>query len=230
MRRLPPAPAGDPAPVRPLGALVTDNWVPILGLLFLAAIQNLDVIVARHVFEGDAAGSYAAASVAAKAVVWVAIGVGLQLLPEATRRAAAGLDPRPTLLRALALLAVIAAPALVIFAAVPHLLLKVAFGPDLAQASGALPILGVAMTVFAVAYLTVQYLVALGEPRFVPVIGVLALAEPFVLAAGHPTLTGFAAIVLAVQLVVAAGVLGLALRGRRVPALVPAAPRAGARR
>ena len=88
-------------PLRTLRSLVGDGWVPIIGLFLLASLQNVDVILAKHQLGGDAAGSYAAAAVAAKAVVWVAIGVGLHLLPEATRRAAAGLDPRPVLLRAL---------------------------------------------------------------------------------------------------------------------------------
>ncbi|HWI71968.1 MAG TPA: glycosyltransferase, partial [Baekduia sp.] len=139
---------------RPLLGLVGDNWIAIIGLLLLAALQNVDVIVGRHQFDGDGAGSYAAAAVAAKSVVWVAIGVGLQLLPEATRRAAAGLDPRPALLRALAVLAAVAAPALVVFALIPHFLMRVAFGPDLTLASDTLPVLGVAMTLLAVAYLT----------------------------------------------------------------------------
>jgi O-antigen/teichoic acid export membrane protein len=62
---------------RPLLGLVGDNWIPIVGLLLLAALQNVDVIVGRHQFSGDSSGSYAAAAVAAKSVVWVAIGVGL---------------------------------------------------------------------------------------------------------------------------------------------------------
>jgi len=208
---------------RPLLGLVGDNWLPILGLLLLAALQNVDVIVGRHQFDGDGAGSYAAAAVAAKSVVWVAIGVGLQLLPEATRRAAAGLDPRPALLRALAVLAAVAAPALLIFALVPHLLMKLAFGPDLTQASSALPVLGVAMTLLAVAYLTVQYMVALGELKFVWVLGIVAIVEPFLLSAGDFTLLSFATIVLGLQLVAASAVLALGLRARR-----PVAGRGGA--
>jgi glycosyltransferase involved in cell wall biosynthesis/O-antigen/teichoic acid export membrane protein len=199
---------------RPLLGLVGENWLPILGLLLLAALQNVDVIVGRHEFDGDRAGSYAAAAVAAKTVVWVAIGVGLQLLPEATRRAAAGLDPRPALLRALAVLAAVATPALLIFALVPELLMKTAFGPDLTQASSALPILGVAMTLLAIAYLTVQYMVALGELKFVWVLGIVAIVEPFLLSAGELTLLSFATVVLGLQLVAASAVLALGLRAR----------------
>jgi O-antigen/teichoic acid export membrane protein len=74
---------------RTLSSLVAGGWAPIVGLIFLAALQNVDVIVAKREMTDEAAGAYAAAVVAAKLVVWVAIGIGLYLLPEATRRAAA---------------------------------------------------------------------------------------------------------------------------------------------
>jgi O-antigen/teichoic acid export membrane protein len=148
--------------------------------------------------------------------VWVAIGIGLHLLPEATRRAAAGRDPRAVLLRALGILFVVATPALLIFATVPELLLRLAFGPDLTLAAGALPLLGAAMTLLAVAYLTVQYLVALGERRFLWVLGAIALAEPLLLGFTDRGVVGFAGIVLAVQSAAAASVLLLGLRARRL--------------
>ena len=198
-----------------LRSLVGDGWVPIVGLFLLASLQNVDVIVAKHTLSADAAGSYAAAAVAAKAVVWVAIGIGLHLLPEATRRAAAGLDPRPVLLRALGICALIAAPALVIFAAFPTLLLRLAFGPEFTDAADALLLLGAAMTLLAVAYLTVQYMIALGETRFLWVLGVVAIAEPFLLTAGEEGIVAFAAIVFGVQCVAASSVLALGLTARR---------------
>jgi len=202
-------------PLRTLRSLVGDGWVPILGLFLLASLQNVDVILAKHQLGGDAAGSYAAAAVAAKAVVWVAIGVGLHLLPEATRRAAAGLDPRPVLLRALGILALVATPALIIFAAFPELLLRLAFGPGFTDAANALLLLGAAMTLLAVAYLTVQYMVALGETRFLWVLGLVAIAEPFLLTAGDEGIVAFAAIVFGVQCVAASSVLALGLTARR---------------
>jgi O-antigen/teichoic acid export membrane protein len=202
-------------PLRTLRSLVGDGWVPIIGLFLLASLQNIDVILAKHQLGGDAAGSYAAAAVAAKAVVWVAIGVGLHLLPEATRRAAAGLDPRPVLLRALGILALVAAPALLIFAVAPELLLRLAFGPGFTDAADALLLLGAAMTLLAVAYLTVQYMVALGETRFLWVLGVVAIAEPFLLTAGNEGIVDFATIVFGVQCVAASSILALGLTARR---------------
>lgn len=200
------------AQVRTLRALVSGGWVPIIGLLLLAVLQNVDVIIARHQLDGDRAGAYAIAAVAAKSVVWVAIGVGLQLLPDATRRHAAGLDPRPVLARSLGVLVVVAAPALLIFAAVPTLLLELAFGPEGAEGADALLLLGVAMTLLAVAYLTVQYMLALHEQRFLWVLAVVAVAEVTILFAGDFGLVAFATIVLGIQVVSAGAVLALGLR------------------
>ena len=77
----------------PLRALLRDAAIPIAVLTLVAAVQNVDVIIARHVLTEHTAGVYAAATVAAKALVWIAVGLGIWVLPEATRRAAAGARP-----------------------------------------------------------------------------------------------------------------------------------------
>src|SRR4051812_10271799 len=221
-RRLGPADR-EHAPRR-LRSLLRGAWAPIGALALLALLQNVDVIIVRHQLGGDQAGSYAAAAVAAKAVVWVAIGIALHLLPEATRRAAAGLDPLPVLRRALGVLAVVAAPALLIFALAPKLLLRLAFGSEFVTAAGALVVLGLAMTLLACAYLTVQYMLALGRRSFLWVLGVVAVLEPFLLSSGTFSLVSYAALVLGLQCAAAGGVLLLALRLRgRARVAVPTA-------
>jgi glycosyltransferase involved in cell wall biosynthesis/O-antigen/teichoic acid export membrane protein len=208
---------------RSLQSLLAGAWAPIGGLALLALLQNIDVIIVKHQIGGDTAGSYAAAAVAAKAVVWVAIGIALHLLPEATRRAAAGLDPLPVLKQSFVVLAVIAVPALAIFAAFPEQLMRIAFGPDLTQAADALPVLGLAMTLLAVAYLTVQYMLALGRTSFLWVLGIVAVLEPIVLSMASYGVVQYAVIVLALQCLAAAGVLALGLRARS--AFTPASAR-----
>jgi O-antigen/teichoic acid export membrane protein len=198
-----------------LRRLLGDGWVPIAGLALLAVLQNIDIIIARHQLGHDRAGSYAVAAVAAKALVWVAIGLGLQLLPQATARAAGGEDPRPVLARAFAVLGAVAAPALVVFAVAPKLVLRVAFGEDTVDASGALVVLGGAMLLLATAYLTVQYLFALGRATFLWALGAIAVAEVVVLlSAGSPSIAGFADRVALVQLASAAAMVAFALRSR----------------
>ncbi len=197
-----------------LRALVTEGWAPIVALLLLAALQNVDVIVAKREMSSDAAGVYAAAVVAAKLVVWIAIGIGLHLLPAATRRAAIGLDPRRVLVRALGLLALVAIPSLAIFVALPETTLRLAFGEEYVGGADALVVLGLAMTCLAVSTLAVQYMLALHRTGFLWALAVIAVAEPLLLSRSDLDLRGFAAIVLAVQAAAAALTLVLALRAR----------------
>ena len=103
----------------------------------------------KHEASGDDAGSYAVAAVAGKAIVWVAIGLGMYLLPEAARRARLGEDARPILLRTLGLIAAAAVPMVLIYAVAGEPLLKTVFGEDLTAASDALPFLGLAMALLA---------------------------------------------------------------------------------
>jgi hypothetical protein len=71
------------------------------------------------------------------------------------------------------------------------------------------------MTLLAVAYLTVQYMVALGEQKFVWVLAVIAIAEPFLLTFAREGIEAFAALVLAVQTVAALSILVMGLTARR---------------
>jgi O-antigen/teichoic acid export membrane protein len=199
------------AAVHRLRALARDAALPIAGPTLVAALQNVDVILAKHVLDEDSAGVYAAATVAAKALVWIAVGLGMWLLPEAVHRIATGRDPRPVLGRAFALIGVVAAPALLAYALVPRTVLGVAFGSDYESGDSILLILGVAYAMLALTYLAVQFLLGMG--RRTPLFGLAAaaLAEPLVLA-GIGSLRPFAVAVLVVQAVAALVAVGAALR------------------
>jgi O-antigen/teichoic acid export membrane protein len=203
---------------------VKGAWAPIAGLSVIAVLQNIDLIAAKHQFSTRTASAYAATAVAAKVIIWVAIGAGFYLVPEVSRRWAAGEDTRPVLARALAIIAVCAVPCLLIFAAVPHLLLSATFGAKKATASNSLLVLGSAFTVLAGTYLAVQYMLALKRTWFLVPLGAVALAEPFVLLQGPKNPAGFAAVVLAVQAVGALVAFTLALRRQNAPPATVASP------
>ncbi len=196
-----------------LRSLAVETWAPVVGLTLVAILQNIDVIIVKHQVGGDLAGSYAAISVAAKAIIWVAIGLSMQLVPDTARRVREGQDPRHALVRALAIVGVLAVPALLIFAAVPEQLIRVGFGSDLTDASGALFTLGVAMVLLACTYLAVQYQLALRRRMFLILLAVGAVLEPSVLLiSGVTDLETFALLVLAVQAATAAAMLLAAVR------------------
>ncbi len=199
----------------PLRELMRGAWPAVLGLFLVAVLQNVDVILVKRRIGGDEAGAYAAAAVAAKAVVWVAIGVGLYLLPAAVQRALEAADPRPVLLRALAIVALVALPMLLAYAVAPELVLRLAFGEETVVAAGALFTLGLAMTMLAAGYLCVQYMLALNRVSFLYALAAVAGAEIVVLSgAGLSTIDGFAVVVLGIQAAAALSVLALGLARR----------------
>jgi O-antigen/teichoic acid export membrane protein len=190
-------------------------WVPIAGLAVIQLLQNLDLITAKHQFSKNVASSYAVAAVAAKVLIWVAMGAGFYLVPETSRRRAAGQDTRVVLAKALGIIGVCAIPCLLIYAFGAHPLLSIVFGRKRAIASSSLLPLGAAFTVLAATYLAVQYMLALKRVAFLAVIAVVAVIEPVLLlqAPRHPA--AFASVVLGVQALGAVLAYAMALRKDR---------------
>jgi O-antigen/teichoic acid export membrane protein len=212
-----PTGAAGSAPQIDLWTHVKRAWAPIAGLIVIAVMQNIDIIAAKHRFNGIAnlASSYAATAVAAKVLVWVAIGAGFYLVPEVSRRRHAGEDTRPVLARAVVIIAVCAVPVLLIFAFGAHPLLLAAFGKKRLLATDSLFVLGAAFTMLACTYLAIQYMLALKRTWFLVVLALVAVAEPVLLLQAPNDPKGFASVVLAIQAAGAALAYALALRPER---------------
>jgi O-antigen/teichoic acid export membrane protein len=194
-------------------------WAPIAGLIVIAVLQNIDIIVANHQFTKHEASSYSAVAVAAKVLIWVAMGAGFYLVPEVSRRRAQGEDTRPVLAAALGVTVVCAVPVLLIFAFASEPLIRIAFGAGRASAHSALLPLGAAFTVLAGTYLAIQYMLALKRTWFLVAVAAVAIAEPLLLLQASRKPTEFAMVVLAVQIVGALLAFGIALRRQKPPPL-----------
>ena len=191
------------------------SWAPLLALAGVAIVQNVDVIVVKHRFSDETASDWTAAAVAGKGVMWVAIGLGFWLVPEAAKRVHSGTDPRRALERALAGVLLIGLPALAVYAVAGEKLLDIVF--KLPGASGALPWLGLGFTFLACTYLAIQYLLALHHWRFLWPLGVAAILQPVLLASIDGGTTDIAIALCAVQAVLALFVVTDALRTRSLP-------------
>jgi O-antigen/teichoic acid export membrane protein len=203
--------AAEAAPARRLRDHIAGATTPIAGLVIVALLQNVDIIAAKHRFSTDVASSYSATAVAAKALVWVAMGAGFYLVPETSRRHSEGEDTRRVLVNAIGIVLVCALPVLAIFTFGGRQLLKAAFGADRLLAVDALLPLGVAFTLLALTYLAIQYLLALRRTAFLLPLGAIALAEPVLLLTVAPdNPDGFAAVILGIQAIAAVVALGLA--------------------
>jgi O-antigen/teichoic acid export membrane protein len=186
--------------------------IPIIALGIIQLLQNVDLITANHRFNNRVASSYAVVAVAAKVLIWVAMGASFHLVPETSRLRSAGEDARSLLLKTLGIILACAIPALLIFAVGAHPLLEIVFGKKRAVASSSLLPLGAAFTMLACTYLAVQYMLALRKIWFLGAIGLLAVVEPFLLVAAPHRPAAFASVVLGVQAVGAIVAYAIALR------------------
>lgn len=200
------------APDSPLLALARRNPVAVAALTLFAVIQNADVVAVGHFFVPRVSGAYAEAAVAAKGIIWLAVGLGLYLLPEATREAAMGKDARHLLMRALGMLAVVAVPMVIVYTAFSSQLLNAIFGDKATLATDALPWLAVAMSFLSVAYLAIQLSLALGHRRFVWLVAVQAALMPLTVALAQDSLESVAIALTVLDGLFAAAMVILAVR------------------
>jgi O-antigen/teichoic acid export membrane protein len=190
--------------------LASDVLTAFGCLAFLALLQNLDVILLGREAPKNS-GSYAAISVAAKALVFGAIALGGYLLPEATIRWHRGEHALRQLAITAAILAVPVLGLLVASLIAPRLLLRAAFGHRLVGASGSFATLVLAMAFLCVTVLLTNYLLGAGRRWIVAALGAgtVALAIVVYRAHGDPAPTARADLVVqaVLTLVVSAGFL-----------------------
>ncbi len=202
----PPAdtvPATDP-PVSAPNRLAVEVGAALSALVLLGVLQNVDVLaIGAH--RSAEAGSYAAVSVACKALVFAAVVLGGFLLPETATRRHHGEHALHQLGATLAMLAVPAAGLLLVALLAPAGGLALAFGPRLTASASALAPLAGAMTCLGATVLFTHYLLAVGARG---VLVVLAAATALAVAGvwwvgGAPVAT--ARLELALHAVLAAG-------------------------
>src|SRR3954447_7571326 len=170
--------------------LLARAWAPIAALGLIAWLQDGHIIIVKHLASGHDAGAWAAVSVAAKAIMFVAIGLAGYVVPEVARSARQGRDPRGVLLRAMGLVAALGVPMVLVYTVAGKQVLDIAF--HISGGTGALPLVGLAMVLLAFTYLATQFKLALHRVRFVTLLAVAAIAQPLMLLAIGSELTPLA--------------------------------------
>lgn len=204
------------APDEERRALVHDLVSGLVALGMVALLQNIDVIVVGREDPGRS-GSYAAVSVACKALVFGAIVLGGYLLPEAAIRWRQGGHALRQLAVTLLVLAVPAGALLLVAAAGPTLLLRVVFSPkDLGAGSAFLPLV-LAMVCLSTTVILTMYLLAVGR-RWITVVlvaGGVAVTVAVVHAGGGPLRTAQADLAVQAALTAVTGIGFAAVHHRR---------------
>ena len=170
--------------------LAVDAAAALGALALLALLQSVDVIIVGRE-RPSASGSYAAVSVASKALVFLAIALSGYLLPEAASRWQRGEHALGPLAAAAALVGLPALGLLGIALVAPHQFLATFFGERLASASDALAPLVLAMACLALSVLCTHYLLGVGQRWVVALlaVGAVVTAAALLGADGEPVAT-----------------------------------------
>ncbi|HEY5024327.1 MAG TPA: hypothetical protein VII76_05060 [Acidimicrobiales bacterium] len=179
--------------------LVADVLTALGSLLLLALLQNLDVIILGSKSHGHHSGAYAAISVPAKALVFVALVLVNYLLPEATIRHQAGSHALKQLAQTFAVLAIPCLVLLGMAVVAAHGVLGLVFGHHLTAASHAFSTIVLAMIFMAVTVVLAIYLLGIGWRWVVVILAAGAGALAAATAAAHGEYLATARADLAVQ-------------------------------
>lgn len=170
--------------------MALDLFVALVALAMLALLQNIDVIVLGRDNPGMS-GSYAAVSVASKAIVYGAVVLGSYLLPEAAIRWREGGNALRQTAVAVLLLGIPASVLLVISEFFPSFLLRLVFSPRYLGAQAAFAPLVGAMVCLSLTVILTMYLLAIGW-RWVSgvlLVGAASTTMAVIVAHGHPVAT-----------------------------------------
>ena len=174
-------------PIEPNSTIVRDLIAAVGAMSLLAVLQNADVILLGRQNHA-ASGSYAAISVASKALYFVAIVLSGYLVPEAAIRWREGNHALRPLAATFAILGI---PTVVLFSAAalaPHTVLSLVFSSKYLGAQDAFATLVVAMACLSVTVVLTLYLLAIGKRWIVGllIVGASALVAATLAAHGQP--------------------------------------------
>jgi O-antigen/teichoic acid export membrane protein len=197
-------------------AILADLLAALVAMALLALLQNIDVIVFGRL-SPHLVGSYAAVSVASKAIVFGALALGGYLLPEAAIRWHQGGHALRPLLVTFLLLGVPALGLVAVAICAPHLLFTLVFSARYLGAESAFAPLALAMVCLSVTVILTMYLLAIGW-RWITgllAVGAVAATAAVVAAQGAPRATARADLVVQAALVAVVGVAFVAVHRRR---------------
>ena len=186
--------------------------VGIIGVLIL---YNQDVILAKHYLSDHDAGIYGGLNKIGTILFFLTLSVSQVLFPRVVEAVAKEEHPGRLLLYSAGILTALGACALLVFAAVPGLVVNVLFGPSFRDAIPLVFPVGLIGLSLALDNLLVQFFMAVHDRAFMPILGLGVVAEAGLIVAFHG---GVAQVVLDV-LVALVGL--LVLLGIRCYVLLP---------
>ena len=202
-------------------------WPVAVALIGIAALTNIDLLIVKARFSGDAAGDYAAASAFARVGFFVPTAILAVLFPRTAARQARGEETADILGRSLVATTAFCGLLALVYAAAGTGLVTTTYGSDFSEGGHILAPFALAMGCFALANVLVGYHLSRGETRYAWIVASAVVVQVIALATIPSSLEGV------VWTNVVVGTILLAAHevfvGSSVPALRAAARRIPAR-
>lgn len=158
-----------------------------VGLLAITALSTDDVVVAKAAFTSHEAGLYGSASLVGRLILYLPAAIVTVLLPKVSSRVAANIETKSILRQSLFATAAFCIAATAVYAAMPHLVVSLAFGEKYKSSASLLWLFGVAMTCYALLNVVLTYQLGHGASRTSWFLLAGAVAEAALFAAFHQT-------------------------------------------
>jgi len=121
----------------------------VLGMLAITCLTIDDLVAAKATFSAHEAGLYGAASLIGRVVLYLPLAIVTVLLPQVAAGVSAGQETRHLLKTSLLATGVFCLAFTVLYAAAPHLIVRIAFGSKYEGSSSLLWMFGIAMTLYS---------------------------------------------------------------------------------
>jgi O-antigen/teichoic acid export membrane protein len=140
--------------------------IPVIGgMLAIACLSTDDVVAAKLAFRPHEAGLYGSASLIGRVLLYLPVAVVTVLLPKVSARVSVARETGGIFARSILTTAVFCIAATAVYAAVPHLIVKIAFGQKYEGSASLLWMFGVAMTLYSLLNVLFFYRLGHGETR-----------------------------------------------------------------
>jgi O-antigen/teichoic acid export membrane protein len=147
------------------------------GIIGIQILYNQDVILAEHYLSGHDGGIYGGLNKIGTIMFFLTLSVSQVLFPRVVEAVAKEQHPGRILLSSAGILAALGGAAILVFAAVPGLVVGILFGPAFRDATPYVFAVGIIGLALSLDNLLVQFFMAVHDRVFVPILALAVVAE-----------------------------------------------------
>jgi O-antigen/teichoic acid export membrane protein len=147
------------------------------GIIGIQILYNQDVILAEHYLSGHDGGIYGGLNKIGTIMFFLTLSVSQVLFPRVVEAVAKEQHPGRILLSSAGILAALGGGAILVFAAVPGLVVGILFGPTFNDATPYVFAVGIIGLALSLDNLLVQFFMAVHDRAFVPILGLAVVTE-----------------------------------------------------